>query len=74
MKIKTTTFVEKKMLGSVSDHTAVPAWVASFEDCGVCGDRIALKGKVIVARLDFDDGHGENRFFHKACFDDAKEG
>jgi hypothetical protein len=40
----------------------------------VCGDRIALKGKVIVARLDFDDGHGENRFFHKACFDDAKEG
>jgi len=73
MKIKTTTFVEKKMLGTVNDHTAVPAWVAAFEDCGVCGDRIALNGKVIVASLDFEDGHGENRFFHKACFK-AKKG
>ena len=73
MKIQTNTFVEKKMLGTVNNHMEVPAWVASFENCGVCEEQIALDDKVVVADLDFDDGHGENRFFHKACFNKAKK-
>jgi len=71
MKIKIDTFVEKKMAGAINDYAEVPAWVADFEDCGVCGDRLGLNGKVVVASLDFADGHGENKFFHKACFEDA---
>lgn len=74
MKIKVSTWVEKKMVGTVGEHAEIPSWIASFEDCGICLDPITCEHKAVLADLDFDDGHGEKKFFHKACFDHALKG
>lgn len=71
MRIKVETFVEKVTGGSVSNHAEIPSWIANFEDCCMCRDPIKLEQCTVIAHIDFDDGHGENMFFHKACFEDA---
>lgn len=71
MRIKIKTLVEKMTGGVVSQHAEIPSWIASFEDCGMCEMPITLDQRIVIADIDFDDGHGEKKFFHKTCFEDA---